>query len=321
MAADEPNPPVKKPTGRPNVRTPTLGGKQLWADQLLFHDWRIQQNVVTGHSRLLDGKNVRHAWGTFAACQAKLAEIRRQQALPSMKGRAVLVLHGLGRTRSSTQQICGYLRESGDFVVFDVGYPSTRGSVDEHARRLAQVVGNLEGVVEINFVAHSLGNLVIRRWLFDVGQGAAKLPPDAKLGRVVMIGPPNQRPELADRLLPWDFSGEIAGAAAHQLSTGWNDLEPKLAIPQCEFGILAGGNGKSGGNPLIPGDDDWVVSVESTRLAAARDFRVLPVKHTFMMDDRRLQEITLQFLRHGYFESEASRNPISDEAAGAPEKP
>ncbi len=321
MAAEEPDPPVEKPTGQPNVRTPTFGGKQLWADQLLFHDWRIQQNVVTGHSRLLDGKNIRHAWGTFAACQMKLAEIRRQQALPSMEGRAVLVLHGLGRTRSSMQKICKYLRESGDFVVFDVGYPSTRGSVDEHARRLAQVVVNLEGVEEINFVAHSLGNLVIRRWLFDVRQGAAKLPPNAKLGRVVMIGPPNQRPELADRLLPWDFSGGIAGAAAHQLSKGWKGLEPKLAVPPLEFGILAGGNLKNGGNPLIPGDDDWVVSVESTRLATAGDFRVLPVKHTFMMNNRQLHEMTLQFLRHGYFETEASRKPIPDEAAGATKEP
>ena len=37
---------------------PTLGGMQFWADELFFHQWRIQRNVITGHCRLLDGKDL-----------------------------------------------------------------------------------------------------------------------------------------------------------------------------------------------------------------------------------------------------------------------
>ena len=75
------------------------------------------------------------------------------------------------------------------------------------------------------------------------------------------------------------------------MATGWEALEPKLATPHFEFGILAGGKGDGRGyNPLIPGDDDAVVTVESTRLAGARDFRVLPVLHSFFMNDKRVQE-------------------------------
>ncbi|MGQ9575532.1 MAG: hypothetical protein ACUVUC_09450 [Thermoguttaceae bacterium] len=40
---------------------PTLGGKQFWADELLFHQWRIQRNVLTGHCRLLVGRKLMRA--------------------------------------------------------------------------------------------------------------------------------------------------------------------------------------------------------------------------------------------------------------------
>ena len=58
-----------------------------------------------------------------------------------------------------------------------------------------------------------------------------------------------------------------------------------------------------------------MVTVESTRLAGAADFAVLPVLHTIMMDDATVQEYTLRFLRHGYFVSEAERHPIGADNA------
>ena len=48
------------------LAVPTLGGRQFWSDRLVYGGWRIQENFLTGHSRLLDAGNVRRAWGTFA---------------------------------------------------------------------------------------------------------------------------------------------------------------------------------------------------------------------------------------------------------------
>ena len=95
------------------LRMPTLGGKQFWADELFFHQWRIQRNALDGRCRLLDGHNFLHASGTFAQCRAKLEQIRRQRKLPPMTGKAVIVLHGLFRTRSSMSRLCRYLQEQG----------------------------------------------------------------------------------------------------------------------------------------------------------------------------------------------------------------
>ena len=55
-----------------NAALLTLGGTQLWADEKLHGGWRIQHHVWTGHYRLLDDQNVRHAWGSYADCLIKL---------------------------------------------------------------------------------------------------------------------------------------------------------------------------------------------------------------------------------------------------------
>ena len=147
---------------------PTMGGKQFWSDELFFHKWRIQRNVFTGHYRLLDEKDRRHASGTYDECRETLDDIKLKQGLPPMKGKAVIVLHGLFRSRNSMDSLCDYLAGQGGYEVFNMTYPSTRDDIGEHARSLAHVIDNLDGIQEVNFVGHSLGNIVIRHYLGDL---------------------------------------------------------------------------------------------------------------------------------------------------------
>src|SRR4051812_48020884 len=256
----------------------TAGGKQFWADVWFFHDWRIQCHALTGHYRLLDGSNRRHASGTYEACRDKMDEIRTRDKLPAMEGKAIIVLHGLFRTRSSMATLGGALSKSGGFKTFCMGYPTTRGSVESHALLLDNVVRSLEGISEINFIAHSLGNLVVRHWIDDFTAAGRTLPKGQSIGRMVMLAPPNRQPKLATILVRGTLANFVAGPAAEAMATKWETLEPKLATPHFEFGVLAGGKGDSKGyNPLLPGDDDGVITVESTRLPGARDFRLVPV--------------------------------------------
>jgi hypothetical protein len=294
----------------------TGGGKQFWADEWFFHDWRIQRNALTGHCRLLDGKNRRHIWGTFDACRSHLDAIRRRDNLPPMQGKAVVVLHGLFRTRSSVASVQTAIAAAGRYTVFCLGYPTTRGNLKQHARSLDSAVGSLEGITELNFVGHSLGNLVVRHWLHDLASDNRSLPVGQKFGRMVMLAPPNHQPQLATKLVRGAFAQFVAGEAAEQLAAGWERLQPQLATPHFEFGVLAGGMGDENGyNPLLPGDDDGVVTVESARLAGARDFRRLPVLHSFFMNDQRVLDLTVRFLNHGHFESDNTRQPITADLA------
>ncbi len=290
---------------RPNWRLPTLGGRHLWADELFFHGWHIQRNVVSGHYRLLNAGNWRHAWGTFEHCRAKLAAIRDSERLPPMRGSGLILLHGLVRSAAHMAPLARYLRDHTHHTVFNVTYPTTRGSIDEHAEQLARLIGRLEGIDDLWFVGHSLGNLVIRRYLSgitDVEQ--------SRVQRMVMLGPPNQSARMAEVFGRQPWFGLLLGRAATQMC----DLphaQDRLAVPACPFGIIAGGRGKTRGyNPFLAGDNDFLVDVASTRLPGAADFVVLPVVHAAMMASPIVQQYTLRFLETGAFISPERRQPI-----------
>ena len=300
---------------------PTLGGKQFWADELLFHQWRIQRNVFTEHCRLLDERNLRYASGTYDECLAVLERIKQDRRLPPMKGKVIVVLHGLGRSRASMDSLCQFLHEQGGYEVFNIEYPSTRYDMAAHAHSLRHIINNLHGIEEINFVGHSMGNIVIRHYLGDLArQDPTKQSPNAaaadrrakmRFGRFVMLAPPNQGALLAATFADNFLFKEITGDAGQQLGRDWPELEKRLATPDFEFGIIVGGKGNDKGyNPILKGDNDGVISIETAKLAGAHDFVRLPLLHSFIMDNAKVQQYTLCFLQHGYFISADERHPL-----------
>ena len=154
-------------------------------------------------------------------------------------------------------------------------------------RLCRQVIDNLgSDVTEINFVGHSLGNIVVRRYLGD--QANSRQQVDPRIERMVMLGPPNQGSRMA-RLLRSSLSFKVlAGVSGGELSNAWEQLEPTLATPEFEFAIIAGGQvGQSKlNNILLTGKDDFTVSVEETKLLGASDFQIRPLIHTTMMKDK-----------------------------------
>ena len=295
----------------PNIQSKTLGGQYFWADELVYFGWRIQRNTFTGHCRLLDGEKRRHTYGTFEQCNAKLEAIKHEKGLPPMGGKAVLVLAGLGDARMRADGMVKFLRDGSKYLVECVAYPTLCEEVGRHAQSLDSVVRHLDGVDEINFVGYSLGNLVIRRYLGDQTNLAISRKPDRRIKRIVMIGPPNQGAELAEKLGDNPAFIAVFGASGQQLGRRWEELKPTLATPACEFGIIAGGRGDGRGyNPLLNGDNDGIVTVASTRLAGARDFVLVGELHTLLLHSASVRDRTLTFLEHGYFVAEEKRQPI-----------
>ncbi|OYW18333.1 MAG: hypothetical protein B7Z55_10800, partial [Planctomycetales bacterium 12-60-4] len=141
----------------------TLGGRQFWGDVQFFQGWRIQQNVFTGHCRLLDERDWRHTSGTLAECRAKLAKIRKEKQLSPMTGPGVVLLHGIVRSSKSIYTVAEQLRSEG-FTAFPMEYPSTQISIPDAAEQLNSIIQNLDGIDELHLVGHSMGGLVIRAW-------------------------------------------------------------------------------------------------------------------------------------------------------------
>ena len=292
-----------------NLKLPTLGGKQIWTDHVWREGWSIQQNVLTGHWRVLDPNNVRHAWGSRAACDAFL----EQQGLSGViqEGRAILLLHGLMRSASSMEQLAENLAETLEVPIINFEYASTRDSIGEHAAALRELVAGLPADTRLSFVGHSMGNIVIRHAIGDWQRGNEQSTLQ-RIEHVVMLGPPNQGAAIARQLSKSRVFGWVTGQAGMELGPHWAEFEDKLAVPPCPFGIVAGHLPENNfQNPLVDGASDFVVSVEEAHLTGEADFLEVPRLHSFLMDDPAVQRAVANFIRYQRFAAPAVDEQVS----------
>jgi triacylglycerol lipase len=207
----------------------------------------------------------------------------------------VILLHGLGRTPLSMKRIEWTLQKQ-NYRVINVGYPSTRISIQDAAddwldKMLKTRV--TDPIAKIHFVAHSLGGIVLRQYLAN-----HEIP---NLGRVVMLAPPNQGSELAERLRNNWLYRLTTGPAGQQLGTSEASVPNRLGPVNFELGVIAGDRSL---NPLfsswIPGADDGKVSVRSARMPGA-EFLLVHHSHTWMAWSPQVNCAIAQFLRAGKF--------------------
>jgi len=215
-------------------------------------------------------------------------------SLPAQAAECVVTLHGLGRTRLSMALLASRLEDAG-YAVHNLGYPSRSAPIEA----LVAVVGEgfaacrREGHRPVHFVTHSLGGILVRTWL------QRGLPAD--LGRVVMLAPPNRGSAVAERARDAPWFRWFTGPAGQALGTGDDALPRRLAPLPVEIGVIAGTAVYPVFSAWIPGPDDGLVAVDSTRLEGMRDFLVVPRGHTFIMNSHDVARQAIAFLRHGAF--------------------
>lgn len=277
-----------------NLPFPTLGGKQIWADVFIRCNWRIQRNVYSGHCRLLDRNNIRRAWGSYERCLQSYERLHQRNAAAAQSGHVVMLVHGLGRSAGAFTLLEDSLRREG-YETANVNYPSTRLGIAAHADNLERIILSLDGVTTLSFVTHSLGALVVRDLLARNSAWREKIA----VHRLVMIAPPNKGSQIADRLKTLPAYRWLTGESGQGLTTA---AASRLPVPSIEFGIIAGGRGNANGfNPLLPGDNDGLVTVAETALDGARDFLLVRTTHGLVDDHPQTIEATLSFLRDGAF--------------------
>ncbi len=230
---------------------------------------------------------------------------------PGAPSACIILLHGLGRRAASMNAMAAYLEARG-YRVDNVAYPSTEATVEVlTARFLAPAVARSrrDGCPVVHMVAHSLGALMIRQYL-----QTRTLPQGS---RIVMLAPPNQGSEVADTLGPWFFYRWFLGPAGQQLGTVPESLPNRLAPVDGSIGVITGNESWNLILSLIiPGPDDGKVSVERAKLDEMDDFIVLPVTHTFIMQDAETMMQTAYFLDFGRFDHRR-RDEAMDRKAGS----
>jgi len=248
---------------------------------------RSRRAVITG---------VLAAASCLLATSILLPYVSSAQAAERAGRECVILLHGLGRTAFSMSALEDALSDAG-YCVWNKSYPSRAADIEWLA--ISAINDGLaycesQQAVRTHFVTHSLGGILIRQYLQDNHIEG--------LGRIVMLSPPNQGSEIPDQLKDYAIFRFATGPAGQQLGTGINSVPLQLAPIPGEIGIIAGTSSLDPWfSPLIPGEDDGKVSVESAKLAEMTDFLVVNNSHTFIMRDDSVIAQVLRFLREGKF--------------------
>ncbi len=215
----------------------------------------------------------------------------------------IVLLHGLARTASSMEPMAEALAERG-YETTAIDYPSRKHPIEELAPMAVEA--GLEACAEaetVHFVTHSLGGILVRYYAENTGI--------EKLGRVVMLAPPNQGSEVVDAYRDVPGFRAFNGPAGLQLGTDENSVPLALGPVEFELGVIAG---EDTFNPILsqflPNPDDGKVSVESTKVEGMQDHVVVSRSHPFIMKAPEVIAFTAAFLESGAF---AGEDPLDAE--------
>ncbi|MEM9173322.1 MAG: alpha/beta hydrolase [Pseudomonadota bacterium] len=213
----------------------------------------------------------------------------------------VILLHGLTRSERSMRPLAKALRKDG-YQVINRSYPSTKYTVAVLSDMAIE--GALSSCANetqtIHFVTHSLGGILVRYYMKH-----NMLP---KLGRVVMIAPPNQGSEVVDNFEKVPGFGALNGPAGNELGTGPDSVPNSLGSVDYPVGVIAGTRSINLILSLsLPGDNDGKVTVERTKVEGMTDFVTVAASHPFIMQKKTTIALTRKFLAYGNFASEVPR--------------
>ncbi len=194
----------------------------------------------------------------------------------------VLLVHGMGRSPLSLYRLGRDLQRSG-YEPRSAGYLASTESFQGIVHRIRGHLTKLgaEGK-PYAVIGHSLGGLLVRAALSDMSGGS--LP-----AHLIMMGTPHRPPKLALRYGPlWPYrlvNGECGQVLAR---TSFFDQLPPLSVP---YTIIAGNRGWVGrGSPFTGEPNDGIVALSETLVCSHDAPIVLPVRHTFMMNDHRVRD-------------------------------
>jgi len=248
-------------------------------------------------------------WSSIPAVSGATDEV---ESVATTEPEYVVVMHGLGRTHRAMRPLAERIAQQG-YRVFNVAYPSRNLAPAQLIEVVERAVADCcADARRLHFVTHSLGGILVRAHL--------AVNPDPRVGRVVMLSPPNQGTELVDTLGGnWLFEA-VMGPTAKELGTGPDSLPNRLPPPDVEVGIVAAtGSINPLGSLLIPGEDDGIVALcrmwlEGAEMIAVED------SHAMMMRSPEVARQVLLFISEGHFDHTTAESVVDPPECADPDE-
>ena len=237
------------------------------------------------------------AVSAIAAIHLQTSDIAASEKQGWVQERVILI-HGLGRTTHSMGLLSRRLEDAG-YEVVRIGYHSLSDDPETIIKDVSQQINTCclayPGVT--HFVGHSLGGLIIRAYL-------AQNHPN-NLGRVVLLGSPSGGTEVVDNLRSYAWF-RLLGPTTLSLGSDLHHYPDRRQAPDYSLGIIAGHSNLISimNEPLLPGDDDGLVPVLSTKVDGMKDFIVVPATHAGLRTSRYVASQVVHFLQTERFSTE-----------------
>ena len=211
-------------------------------------------------------------------------------------GEIVILIHGLARTHRSMSKMGRILATAG-FLPILLRYPSRKHQLEKLADNF--IVPEIQRILAstqrpVHFVTHSMGGILLRIVLLEL--------PTERIGRSVMLAPPNHGSEIVDKMRKHAWFRHFFGPAALELCTADGILPKQLPPLPPRCGIIAGDRSAFHlFDSTLPGPHDGTVSVASTKEEGAEAHIILHTSHPFIMSTSEVIENTVYFLQYGRF--------------------
>ncbi|MCP4395163.1 MAG: hypothetical protein GY804_12990 [Alphaproteobacteria bacterium] len=278
-------------------RFPTMGGMRSWNDWFLYAGWRIQRHIISGRFRLLSPKDVRVLGGSFEECKKVFFDIKKERNIVPKNRELVILMHALGRTHRSMKSMAKRLRKEG-VDAYPISYPSTKRRIHEHSYKAGYLLNELVDVDTVHFVTHGFGGIVLRHILARDGEWKKRI----KIGRIVMVTPPNQGIQVADDLKNYLPYRMVLGPSAPELTPEYVQKNIPEFPKGTEFAIIAGGKSDDKGyNHSLDGDNDFLIRVDEAKLSGSKAFKVIRATHFTAPQNSQVIEEIVNFIKTGHF--------------------
>jgi pimeloyl-ACP methyl ester carboxylesterase len=206
-----------------------------------------------------------------------------------MKNREkVILVHGLCGSRLDMWPLARYLRSRG-FDVTNWGYLSLLGRIEQYADQLSEVLLRAEeqaGQGRYHLVTHSMGGIIARTVLMQ-----QELP---RMGRMVMLAPPNQGSFVARHLSPYL---RWLAPTLEQLSDAPQSYVNRLGNPLSGRPLELG---------IIEATRDRVIAPGKVVLAGYRDLARVDGHHGILAWYPQTLALVSSFLQQGKFQTSAA---------------